>query len=79
MLATVLLAVYKPQAVAPWPMEKSAPSSNLVPGKFIDLASTLSDHFQYISSHTSKKYLIETMGAGVALFDYGMTDVWTFS
>ncbi|HEV2400818.1 MAG TPA: CRTAC1 family protein [Candidatus Sulfotelmatobacter sp.] len=27
-------------------------------------------NFRYISSHTSKKYLIETMGAGVALFDY---------
>jgi len=23
-----------------------------------------------MASHTSKKYLIETMGAGVALFDY---------
>ena len=27
-------------------------------------------HFQGIGSHTSKKYLIETMGSGVALFDY---------
>ena len=26
--------------------------------------------FRYLSSHTSKKYLIETMGPGVALFDY---------
>src|SRR5258708_21582808 len=26
--------------------------------------------FRYQGSHTSKKYLIETMGAGVALFDY---------
>jgi enediyne biosynthesis protein E4 len=26
--------------------------------------------FQYRSSHTSRKYLLETMGAGVALFDY---------
>ncbi len=26
--------------------------------------------FQYIASHTSRKYLIETMGSGVALLDY---------
>src|SRR5882724_8919110 len=26
--------------------------------------------FSYLSSHTTKKYLPETMGAGVALFDY---------
>jgi hypothetical protein len=70
MLATVPLAVYKSQSVAPWPMKKSASSSNLVPGRFVDVASTLGIDFQYISSHTSKKYLIETMGAGVALFDY---------
>jgi hypothetical protein len=27
-------------------------------------------NFEYLSSHTSKKYLLETMGPGVALFDY---------
>ncbi len=27
-------------------------------------------HFQYLAEHTSKKYLLETMGAGVALFDF---------
>src|SRR6266550_3877237 len=39
-------------------------------GKFSDITATLGIHFQYLSSHVSKKYLIETMGAGVALFDY---------
>jgi hypothetical protein len=38
--------------------------------KFNDATSTLGINFEYISSHTSKKYLIETMGSGVALFDY---------
>jgi enediyne biosynthesis protein E4 len=36
-------------------------------------------NFQYHSSHTSKKYLLETMGAGVALFDYdndGRLDIY---
>src|SRR5467141_2959963 len=40
------------------------------PGTFPDLASSLSVHFRDISSHTAKHYLPETMGAGVALFDY---------
>src|SRR5713226_3195961 len=38
--------------------------------KFNDVTSTLGINFEYIASHTSKKYLIETMGSGVALFDY---------
>ena len=38
--------------------------------KFIETSSALGINFRNISSHTSKKYLIETMGAGVALFDY---------
>jgi len=39
-------------------------------GKFSDVTATLGIHFQYLSSHVSKHYLIETMGGGVALFDY---------
>jgi enediyne biosynthesis protein E4 len=37
--------------------------------KFTDVTSTLGLNFRNSASHTSKKYLIETMGAGVALFD----------
>jgi enediyne biosynthesis protein E4 len=37
---------------------------------FADVTSTLGISFQYLASHTSKKYLLETMGSGVALFDY---------
>lgn len=40
------------------------------PGKFIDVTSASGIHFNYLSSHTSKHYLPETMGPGVALFDY---------
>ncbi len=40
------------------------------PGKFVDVTSALGLRFQYVSSHTAKHYLPETMGAGVALFDY---------
>src|SRR5580693_5525209 len=41
-----------------------------IPGKFTDATAALGLHFQYLASHTAKHYLPETMGAGVALFDY---------
>jgi enediyne biosynthesis protein E4 len=40
------------------------------PGKFVNLTSALGVNFHYASSHTFRKYLPETMGAGVALVDY---------
>jgi hypothetical protein len=39
-------------------------------GDFAEVASQLGINFKYLASHTSKKYLLETMGSGVALFDY---------
>jgi hypothetical protein len=41
-----------------------------LPGKFTDATAALGLHFKYLASHTAKHYLPETMGAGVALFDY---------
>jgi len=38
-------------------------------GNFTDITAASGVHFQGLSSHTTKKYLIETMGSGVALFD----------
>ncbi len=38
--------------------------------KFTDITDSVHLKFEYQASHTSKKYLIETMGSGVALFDY---------
>src|SRR2546426_9462996 len=40
------------------------------PGSFKDVTSSVGIGFQYLSSHTFKHYLLETMGPGVALFDY---------
>src|SRR5207302_1074650 len=40
------------------------------PGKFVDITPSSGINFQYQASHTTKKYLLETMGPGVALFDY---------
>ena len=48
-------------------------------GNFVDVTERLGVNFQYRASHTSKKYLLETMGAGVALFDYdndGLLDIY---
>jgi len=41
-----------------------------VPGKFVDTTAASGIAFQYQASHTSRKYLLETMGPGIALFDY---------
>src|ERR1700724_1647455 len=58
-------ALVPPQS--PGPSTDQAVST---PGSFVDLTSSLGVHFQYLASHTSRKYLPETMGAGVALFDF---------
>jgi enediyne biosynthesis protein E4 len=44
----------------------SAPSVD----SFVEVTAQLGVNFKYLSSHTSRKYLLETMGPGVALFDY---------
>ena len=43
---------------------------SLAPGRFVEISQRLGVNFQHQASHTSKKYLPETMGSGVALFDY---------
>jgi hypothetical protein len=48
----------------------AAPSLGATPGLFVDITQKSGVNFRYQASHTSKKYLIETMGPGVALFDY---------
>lgn len=61
---------------------KQAPSPvppKTLPIRFIDITSASGVHFQHIASHTSMKYLIETMAPGVALFDYdndGLLDIY---
>jgi len=49
---------------------KTAEQSKTTPTRFDDVTSALGLNFRHIASHTSRKYLIETMGSGVALFDY---------
>jgi len=49
---------------------KPAETTPPVPANFVDVTKKLGILFQQVASHTSKKYLIETMGSGVAVFDY---------
>src|SRR5947199_8421597 len=48
----------------------SAGGEKPFPGRFTDGTAALGVHFNYFSSHTPMHYLVETMGGGVALFDY---------
>ncbi len=53
--------------------------ANAIPGKFIDITRQSGVQFIHEASPTSKKYLPETMGSGVALFDYdndGLLDLY---
>jgi hypothetical protein len=45
----------------------AAPST---PGLFVDVAAKLGVNFTAVAQHTPTKYLLETMGSGVAVFDY---------
>src|SRR5713226_7666428 len=66
LLLLALVVVALPAQKPAKPSDQPKP----LPGKFTDVAATLGLRFQYMSSHTPKHYLPETMGAGVALFDY---------
>jgi enediyne biosynthesis protein E4 len=58
-------------AVAGWTSPPAQPApSDLVPGNFVEVTDQDGVHFRHQAPHTAKKYLIETMGSGVALFDY---------
>jgi len=45
-------------------------AAKVTPGNFVDITQRSHVLFNGQASHTASKYLIETMGSGVALFDY---------
>ena len=49
---------------------KDSRASASPPARFVDVSTSLGVRFQHEAPHTSQKYLLETMGSGVALFDY---------
>jgi enediyne biosynthesis protein E4 len=56
-----------------WTMtaQSGSPSAPIQrPGKFVDVTTASGVHFEGQAYHTAKKYLMETMGSGVALVDY---------
>src|SRR5712664_2796527 len=66
LLLLALAVVALPAQKSAKPPEQPKPP----PGKFTDVTAALGLRFKYMSSHTPKHYLPETMGVGVALFDY---------
>ena len=59
-----------PKSLAAAAIQVHAADSAPEAAVFTDVTSALGLHFEYLASHTARKYLIETMGSGVALFDY---------
>ena len=68
-LVCALFLLVARQAMA---QAQAVPSQTVVavPGKFVDATAAVGVHFRQQASPTSRKYLLETMGSGVALFDY---------
>lgn len=66
----LLLAAAISILVGSAPSQSKNASPAPIPGKFVDVTAASGVHFIGKASHTSKKYLIETMGSGVAVFDY---------
>lgn len=67
-LAAIALTMF--MAFASIAVVKDSRPTASTPAKFVDVTTKLGVRFQHAAPHTSKKYLLETMGSGVALFDY---------
>jgi hypothetical protein len=71
LIATTLLLMLS--AIEPQQSAKSVTKGVSMPAtspvQFVDVTSDLGIHFIHQASPTTQKYLVETMGAGVALFD----------
>jgi hypothetical protein len=52
------------------PAQTTPPASATVPANFVEETKVRGINFQHQAPHSSRKYLLETMGSGVALFDY---------
>jgi enediyne biosynthesis protein E4 len=68
-----------PQSNAQQAARTTTPQAASNPGNFVDITAKSHVMFNGQASHTAKKYLLETMGSGVALFDYdadGLLDIF---
>jgi hypothetical protein len=71
LLAALCLWLMSISAAPAQTLSASSPSDPqaAIPGRFVDITDKAGVHFLHQAPHTSRKYLIETMGSGVALFD----------
>ena len=69
MTPSARLAVLLPAAATLAFVPAPTPEARPVPPVFADMTEAVGVRFAYVSSHTPKKYLLETMGPGVALLD----------
>jgi enediyne biosynthesis protein E4 len=70
-LCPLLFTIASAQTKTAEDVTSSEPASTVEsPGKFVDITAKSHLLFNSQASHTPTKYLIETMGSGVALFDY---------
>jgi enediyne biosynthesis protein E4 len=77
--ASLALAFLIAAFVSTLDAQVSAPANAGPPGNFVDTTERSGVHFVGVASHTPHKYLIETMGSGVATFDYdndGLLDIF---
>jgi hypothetical protein len=65
-----LVPLLLPLAVAMSRAQDVPAAAGVVPANFVEVTEKAGVHFLHQAPHTSRKYLIETMGSGVALFDY---------
>ena len=68
----------QPASAASVSASAATPSTD-VPGNFVETTAAANINFTGVASHTARKYLLETMGSGVALFDYdndGLLDIF---
>jgi hypothetical protein len=78
LLPLFLLCPSCPQAKSQHTAEPK-PAASATSPQFTDITQASGVSFEHKASHTAKKYLLETMGSGVALFDYdndGRLDVF---
>ncbi len=65
--------------IAPFALAAAASAQTPTPGHFTDTAQRSGVSFTGVASHTPTKYLLETMGSGVAAFDFdndGLLDLF---
>ena len=79
LLAVVQAAGFPGTGSAQGVQQSAALEPAPAPGKFTDTAVQAGLKFQGVAQHTPTKYLLETMGSGVAVFDYdndGLLDIF---